>query len=110
MTDEPEVPLTGGDMTAVVRVGDTVRRTAGPWTPAVHALLRQLTLFCAEYGDIAPADVAEAAIAKERELVEWIVACAAAGDPAQQAVLERGDVAIYEHDIAHLETHRDALA
>ncbi len=42
MTDEPEVPLTGGDMTAVVRVGDTVRRTAGPWTPAVHALLRHL--------------------------------------------------------------------
>jgi hypothetical protein len=255
MTDEPEVPLTGGDMTAVVRVGDTVRRAAGPWTPAVHALLRhlraegftqvpeprgldehgrevlsfltgeavtyplppfvltdatltavarlmrayhaaastfaipdgavwqwpahepqelvchndiapynlvfdrtaivgvidwdlaspgprrwdlaeaayrfvpltgpdnpdvdcpgvaeqarRLALFCAEYGDVAPADVLGAAIAKERELVEWIVACAAAGDPAQQAVLERGDVAIYEHDIAHLETHRDALA
>ena len=42
MTDEPEVPLTGGDMTTVVRVGDTVRRTAGPWTPSVHALLRHL--------------------------------------------------------------------
>jgi hypothetical protein len=27
---------------AVVRVGDTVRRTAGPWTPAVHALLRHV--------------------------------------------------------------------
>ena len=26
----------------VVRVGDTVRRTAGPWTPAVHALLEHL--------------------------------------------------------------------
>jgi hypothetical protein len=26
----------------VVRVGDTVRRAAGPWTPAVHALLRHL--------------------------------------------------------------------
>src|SRR3954454_1969576 len=42
MTDEPEVPLTGGSMTTVVRVGDTVRRTAGPWTPAAHALLRHL--------------------------------------------------------------------
>jgi hypothetical protein len=26
----------------VVRVGDTVRRPAGPWTPAVHALLTHL--------------------------------------------------------------------
>ena len=27
---------------AVVRVGDTVRRPTGPWTPAVHAFLRHL--------------------------------------------------------------------
>ena len=26
----------------MVRVGDTVRRPAGPWTPAVDALLRHL--------------------------------------------------------------------
>lgn len=39
----PEVPLAGGNMNAgVVRVGDTVRRPAGPWTPAVHALLGHL--------------------------------------------------------------------
>ena len=25
-----------------MRVGDTVRRATGPWTPAVHALLRHL--------------------------------------------------------------------
>ena len=38
-----EVPLTGGNMNAgVVRAGDTVRRPAGPWTPAVHALLAHL--------------------------------------------------------------------
>ncbi len=35
-----EEPLAGGNVsTGVVRVGDTVRRPAGPWTPAVHALL-----------------------------------------------------------------------
>lgn len=34
--------LTGGTVTAVSRVGDTVRRATGPWTPAVHALLRHL--------------------------------------------------------------------
>lgn len=39
-SDEPrEVELSGGNMEPVVRIGDTVRRVAGPWTPAVHALL-----------------------------------------------------------------------
>jgi len=36
------VTLAGGNMAPVVKVGDTVRRTTGPWTPAVHALLRHL--------------------------------------------------------------------
>lgn len=39
---ETEVALTGGNLSAVTRVGDTVRRTAGPWTPAVRALLSHL--------------------------------------------------------------------
>jgi hypothetical protein len=29
-------------LTEVERVGDTIRRGTGPWTPAVHALLRHL--------------------------------------------------------------------
>ena len=37
-----EVPLAGGWLSNVVRVGDTVRRLAGAWTPSVHALLRYL--------------------------------------------------------------------
>jgi hypothetical protein len=36
-----EQPL-GGRLNDAVRSGDTVRRRAGPWTPAVHALLRFL--------------------------------------------------------------------
>jgi hypothetical protein len=40
---DTEVPLSGGNMSSgVVRVGDTMRRPAGPWTPAVHALLDHL--------------------------------------------------------------------
>ena len=39
---EVEEPLAGGNMSAVSRVGDTVRRTAGPWTPQVHRLLAHL--------------------------------------------------------------------
>jgi Ser/Thr protein kinase RdoA (MazF antagonist) len=37
-----EIPLDGGNAGGAVRVGDTVRRAAGPWTPAVHALLAHL--------------------------------------------------------------------
>ncbi len=36
---DEEVRLPGGNVGGAVRVGDTVRRPAGPWTPAVHALL-----------------------------------------------------------------------
>ena len=38
--DEQRLP--GGNTGGAVRVGDTVRRAAGRWTPAVHALLRHL--------------------------------------------------------------------
>ena len=39
---EVETTLVGGSMTTVVRLGDTVRRPVGRWTPAVHSLLRHL--------------------------------------------------------------------
>ncbi len=38
------VRLTGGNVGGAVRVGHTVRRPAGPWTPAVHALLDHLAV------------------------------------------------------------------
>jgi hypothetical protein len=37
-----EEVLSGGYSTPVVRVEDTVRRATGPWSPAVHGLLRHL--------------------------------------------------------------------
>ncbi len=39
MTDE--IPL-GGNLNDAVRIGDTVHRRSGPYTPAVHSLLRFL--------------------------------------------------------------------
>ncbi len=43
MTDRDEpVRLPGGNVAPVYRLGETVRRTVGVWTPAVHALLRHL--------------------------------------------------------------------
>jgi len=41
-TSNEAVPLVGGNVSTVVRVGDTVRRTTGPWSPAVHELLLHL--------------------------------------------------------------------
>jgi len=40
---QAEEILHGGNTSVVVRVGDTVRRHTGRWTPAVHALLGHLT-------------------------------------------------------------------
>jgi hypothetical protein len=37
-----EIELTGGAVSGPVKVGNTVRRNAGPWTPAVQALLKYL--------------------------------------------------------------------
>jgi hypothetical protein len=37
-----EIALPGGNVGGAVRIGDTVRRPTGPWTPAVHGLLNYL--------------------------------------------------------------------
>jgi hypothetical protein len=39
---EVGIPLTGGNMSGVVRFGNFVHREAGAWTPTVHRLLRHL--------------------------------------------------------------------
>jgi hypothetical protein len=41
-TSDPEQPLQSDSHRSIVRVGDTVRRPASWWTPAVHALLQHL--------------------------------------------------------------------
>jgi hypothetical protein len=38
----PGIRLPGGNVGGAVRIGDTVRRQQGAWTPAVHALLEYL--------------------------------------------------------------------
>ncbi|TCP46268.1 phosphotransferase family enzyme [Tamaricihabitans halophyticus] len=73
---------------------------------------RRLALAVTAYGstDIQPAKVLRAAIDKLCALVAFIKAEAAAGDPAQLAVLERGDTDIYQRDIRYLVEHTDQLA
>ncbi len=41
-SNEPELALAGGTMSDVVRRGQAVHRTAGPWTPTIHRLLDHL--------------------------------------------------------------------
>ena len=41
LLDGEELP--GGNVGGAVRIGDTVRRPTGPWTPAVHALLKHVS-------------------------------------------------------------------
>ena len=66
--DPHEQPLAGGNVTTgVVRIGDTVRRPAGRWTPAVHALLCHL----AEVGFVgSPRSLG--IDDQDRHVVEWI--------------------------------------
>ncbi len=73
---------------------------------------RRLTRLCDAYGAslVRPADVVAAAITRLGELVGFIVDAAAAGDPAQQRVLDRGDTVIYQRDIAYLQQSRHTLA
>ena len=42
MAAADEEELSGGNVNRVVRIGDTVRRTVGPWSSGVHALLRHV--------------------------------------------------------------------
>jgi hypothetical protein len=73
--------------------------------PGATAQAQRLAAFCTAYADpaVQPADILEAAAAKLGELVAFIERQAAAGDAAQAAVLARGDVVIYQRDIAHIE-------
>jgi len=41
MMDEEKV-LSGGNLTEVVRIGNTVHRAMGPWSPTIHTLLHYL--------------------------------------------------------------------
>lgn len=63
-------PLTGGFITSsVTRSGNTVRRTAGPWSPAVHAWLAHLARAGADVAP-RPVRVAQAAGIEEVTYIE----------------------------------------
>jgi aminoglycoside phosphotransferase (APT) family kinase protein len=65
----------GGNLNEAVRVGDTVRRRAGPWTSTVHELLRFLE------AEGFPAPHARGIDAEGREILEYIEGDAYSGHP-----------------------------
>lgn len=79
-----EVPFIGGNLNDATRVGDTVRRRAGHWTPAVHALLG----FLEKAGFEAPR--ARGMDEKGREILEYVEGDAHPGwpDPAPDWVTD----------------------
>jgi hypothetical protein len=84
-----EAPFIGGNVSDATRVGDTVRRRAGPWTPAVHAVLR----FLENAGFEAPR--ARGMDEKGREILEYIDGDAHSGwpDPIPDWVVDDDHVA-----------------
>ena len=77
-----------------------------PDTPisAATEQLRRLNVFCAAYGmDVQAPSVLNYTVKRLNDLIDSIVTQAAAGDPAQQRVLERGDVGIYKADRAYIQ-------
>ncbi len=67
----------GGKLNDAVRVGDTVHRRAGPWTPAVHALLRFLEREGFEAPRVLGMDV------QDREILGYIEGEVHAGFPVR---------------------------
>jgi len=86
--DEERLPGAVG----AVRVGPTVRKECGPWTPTIHALLR----FLYDVGDLAPQPLGRDE--QGREVLSWIEgapACwrAGRGRPGAGEVVCHGDFA-----------------
>jgi hypothetical protein len=78
--------------------------------PAEQA--RRLACLCAVYNSaaIGPRDVLDTAAKRLRDLHAFMHREAAAGNAAQQAIIDRGRGAIYERDVAYLERERVRLA
>jgi hypothetical protein len=87
--DSEGLVLPGGNLGGAVRVGATVRRPVGPWTPAVHALLRHLDGRVPDVprvlgfdesgrevltflpGTVVPVQVEEQTLARVRSMASW---------------------------------------
>jgi hypothetical protein len=87
-----------GNVTPVQRVGDTVRRATGEWTPAVHALLKHL-----EHAGFEAAPRVLGIDDEGREVLSFIEGDVPQGDPApvlgDQAIVQVARLLRRLHDI-----------
>jgi hypothetical protein len=85
-----EETLHGGNTNVVVRVGDTVRRRTGHWTPAVHALLAHL-----QSVGFADAPTVQGIDGQGREILSFVIGEVGNFDPDQLPPTTRfGDPAV----------------
>jgi hypothetical protein len=95
-----EEGLSGGNLNPVVRVGETVRRATGAWTPAVHQLLKHLE----DHGFRAAPRVL-GVDGQGREMLTFIEGVTdSSGDPAwvwsERALVEAARLVRRYHDIS----------
>lgn len=89
-----EVPLEGGANSQAVRVGQTVHRLGGPWSPAVLDLLRHL-----EQQGFDGAPRAVGFDARGREVLSYVDGEAAAALPDPGAGVVAGDHWVWRDDV-----------
>jgi Ser/Thr protein kinase RdoA (MazF antagonist) len=108
-TDDHEQPMLGGSVTDVVRIGNTVHRAAGAWTPAVHALLRHL-----EHKGFAASPRVLGIDASGREILSYIDGAAAMRAWPEALLTEAGITALgrliasYHRAVADFQPRRGA--
>ena len=80
--------------------------------PGVDEQARRLARLCAAYGaaDVTPRVVLDTAAIRLHDLNAFMHREAAAGNAAQQAIIDRGRGRIYDLDAAYLEAHADEIA
>jgi len=80
--------------------------------PGAAEQVRRLARLCAAYGadDVTPRAVVDTTAVRLRDLNAFMHREAAAGNAAQQAIIDRGRGRIYDLDAAYLEAHADRIA
>lgn len=82
--------------------------TEGFGSPAEQA--RRLRLFCDVYGLTDRISLLETVTARVQSMIDVLVAGQANGDERSIASIAAGHLAVYQHDIAYIERHRELFA
>jgi hypothetical protein len=107
VVDEIEVRLQAGNTSSVWRRGATIRRSTGPWTPAVHGLLGAWKRPASKERRACSAWLSPDQ--RVQAVCDLIVGQAAKGDPFFQQHLAEGHLDGYQRDLVYIESLREPL-